>query len=368
MELGILGVFGAGVLTVFTPCVLPLLPIYLSVLLGVPLAETGDLTVKNRMKLVANAALFSAGFILVFTLLGLSATALGALIVKNKVYFSLFGGLIIVLFGLKFIGWLKIGFLEKEARLDSSKLQAKMNPLSAFLMGVIFAFGWTPCIGPVLGAVLTYTASRTTEPLHGAAYLFVYGLGFAVPLLVLSGLAAGAAKLVQRATKYLPRIERAIGGLLVIVGIYLMIDAVGAPAAGKVAVAQGYKPQKALIDPPLGEAAKKPRFVEFYSQDCSVCVSMIPVVNAIEKECGSKGVEILKVDVQEKSNRMLAAEHNIRGVPTFLYFDRDGEEVARLIGYQTPQSLKQAMATMLGDERCSGVTQLAPLEPATCSD
>ncbi|MFH1436366.1 MAG: cytochrome c biogenesis protein CcdA, partial [Pseudomonadota bacterium] len=367
-ELGVLGVFGAGVLTVFTPCVLPLLPIYLSVLLGAPIGEAGGLTGKSRMKLVANAALFSAGFIVVFTLLGLSATALGALIVKNKVYFSLFGGLVIVLFGLKFIGWLKIGFLDKEARLDGSKLQAKMTPLGALLMGVIFAFGWTPCVGPILGAVLTYTANRTTQPLQGAAYLFVYGLGFAAPLLVLSGLAAGAAKLVSRVSTYLPRIERAIGALLVIVGIYLMVDAVGAPATGKVAVAEGYEPQKALIDPPLGQAAEKPRFVEFYSPDCSVCAGMVPIVNAIEKECGSKGVEILKVDVAEKSNRMLAAEHNVRGVPTFVYFDKDGREVARLIGYQTPQSLKQAMAIMLGDERCSGVTQLAPLEPPTCSD
>jgi cytochrome c-type biogenesis protein len=371
LQLGLLGIFTAGILTVFTPCVLPLLPVYLSVLLGSPLAAAGEISGRARMKLVAGAVLFSAGFTAVFTLLGLSATALGVFLIKVKVYLSLFGGLVILLMGLKFVGWLKVSFLEREARLDGARLGTRLPLLGAFIMGVVFALGWTPCIGPVLGAVLTYAASQSTRPGQGALMLALYGLGFSVPLLVLALFAASAARLVAKISRYLGRVEQVLGVLLVASGLYLMAQSVGVPGSG---TAPGFggdaRVSKVKIDPPLGEPTKKPRIVEFYSIDCSICMSMVPTVRAMEEECGRKGVDILKIEVGGKEGKELASRLAIRGVPTFLFFGTDGKEVARLVGYQTPQSLRQTIGTMLGDDRCGGVELLpAPRSEApACND
>jgi cytochrome c-type biogenesis protein len=372
MEAGLLwGSFLAGMLTVLTPCVLPLLPVYLSVLLGAPLASAaGEMSARQRLRLFSGALAFSAGFIAVFTLLGLTATAVGGYLVKNRVYFSLFGGLVILLFGLRYVGWLRVSFLEREARFGADRWRTRFALLDAFLMGVVFAFGWTPCVGPILGAVLTFTASRTTDPAQGAAFLALYGAGFAVPLLALSLVAAGAAGLVRRLSRWLPAIERATGVLLVVVGLYLMTGAVGVPSSGTAAgVASSPAAGSVTIDPPLGQPSKKPRFVEFYEKDCGVCLSMVPLVDVLERACGAKGVEVIRVEVSGKENLELARLFKVRGVPTFVYLDRDGSEAARLIGYQTAQSLKQAMGMLLGDDRCGGVELLEPPlpgEPSTC--
>jgi cytochrome c-type biogenesis protein len=362
MQVGLLGIFTAGILTVLTPCVLPLLPVYLSVLLGTPLAAEGPMGPAARLRLVASALLFSAGFILVFVLLGMSAGAVGGFLAKNRVYFSLFGGLVIVLFGLRFVGWLKVPLLEREARLDPSKWAARLPFVGAFVMGLVFALGWTPCIGPVLGAVLTYTASRAADPAEGALYLGVFGAGFALPLVLLSMFAAAAQSLVRRMSAWMPTVERVMGVLLVVTGLYLMTESVGVPSKQQVmGLMDRGASGKVVIDPPLGRPTEEPRMVEFYSNDCGICMSMVPIVSALERECGAKGVRIIKVDVDENGNRSLAQDFNVRGVPTFVYLDKEGREAARLIGYQTAQSLKQAMAALLGDERCSGVALLPPL-------
>jgi cytochrome c-type biogenesis protein len=366
MPVGLLGIFAAGILTVFTPCVLPLLPVYLSVLLGTPLASAGPMGLAARLRLVVSALLFSAGFILVFVLLGMSAGAVGGFLARYRVYFSLFGGLVILLFGLRFVGWLHVPLLEHEARLDPSKWAGRLPFLGAFVMGLVFVLGWTPCIGPVLGAVLTYTASRAADPGQGALQLGVFGAGFALPLVLLSMFAAAAGNLVRRVSGWMPTVERVMGVLLVVTGLYLMTGAVGVPSREvTVGLRDAGAMGKAVIEPPLGRPTKEPRMVEFYSNDCGICMSMVPVVRALERECGARGVDIIKVDVDEKSNRALAQGYNVRGVPTFVFLDRDGGEAARLVGFQTAQSLGQAMAALLGDDRCGGVALLPalPAEP-----
>ncbi len=160
MTSSMLGTYTAGLLTFLTPCVLPVIPIYLSVLLGGPLSEASESSA-SRLRLFGHTLLFTLGFLVVFVALGLSATAVGRLFGSYREVFTLLGGLLIFLFGLKFMGYLQIHWLDQDKRLDSHKLNLSTGVLNSVVMGFVFALGWTPCVGPILGAVLTYTASST---------------------------------------------------------------------------------------------------------------------------------------------------------------------------------------------------------------
>ena len=349
-------IFAAGTLTLATPCVLPLLPIYLAILTG-GVSDSDDSDDRSRsligrLDLLLSTAIFSSGFIVVFTVLGLTATSLGSLLTEHRTDLVLLGSLLIFLFGLKFLGLLKIGWLERDRRLDDRKLKTRFRRLNALVMGVVFALGWTPCVGPILGSVLTFTASSTTDPLTGAAYLAIYGLGFALPLLVLSLFADGARRVVRKLSPWLPKLEKATGLLLVVVGLALMLGANRPPAASSAPGAA--TAAKVTIQPPLGQATTRPRMVEFVSSSCTVCRQMIPTVALVERDCGGRQVDVIKVDVDQPQNRQLAQNFRVRGVPTFVFLDRQGSQTSRMVGYQSLGALRQALATLVG-ERCDGV-------------
>ena len=168
MGLGLLSVFGAGLLTFVTPCVLPLIPIYLSALIGGNIYDLGS---QSRGQLIIRSLLFSAGFILVFTVMGLTASSIGSLLSEHKEIMQIAGALLILAFGLKFLGFINIPFMDRIVRADDRKMQTRFGGINALVMGVVFAAGWSPCVGPVLGTVLTYTASTTSSPATGALYL-----------------------------------------------------------------------------------------------------------------------------------------------------------------------------------------------------
>jgi cytochrome c-type biogenesis protein len=360
VSLDLAGIFGAGLLTLGTPCVLPLIPVFLATLLGSAGARPAG---SGRLALLASTLFFSLGMLVVFVALGLTATSLGTLLAAHRTTLTLVGGLVIFLFGLKLLGLLRIGWLDGEKRLAGT-LQTRFRWLNAFALGVVFSLGWTPCVGPVLGSVLTYTASATSSPLRGALYLAAYSAGIIVPLLVLSLFADGARRLVVRVGAWLPRIEKAGGVALAVVGLYLILGAGQPPAASLTPRTGGQPPSAALsIQPALGEASARPRLVEFATAECSICRQMIPTVALIERDCGGKQVEVIKVDVSRPENQRLAAAYGIRGVPTFVFLDRQGAQVARLVGYQTLAALRQSLSTLVG-ERCEGVGLFAPALPA----
>lgn len=360
-------IFSAGMLTLVTPCVLPLLPIYLALLTGGAAEdqEGGRRGWVQRLDLLLSTAMFAAGFIAVFTLLGLTATSLGSLLTERRGELVMVGSLLIFLFGLKFLGVLKIGWLERDTRLNDTKLKTRFRRLNALVMGVVFALGWTPCVGPILGSVLTYTASSTTDPLTGAGYLATYGLGFALPLLVLSLFADGARRVVRKISPWLPRLEKATGALLVVVGLWLMVGVGRPPAACDTSAASAVASRKVTVSPPLGQPTSRPRMVEFVSSSCSVCRQMIPTVALVERDCGGRQVDVVKLDVDQPENRALAKSYRVRGVPTFVFLDRQGKQTSRMVGYQSLGSLRQALATLVG-EQCEGVGQL-PAENTSCS-
>ncbi len=223
MNFDLLGVFGAGVLTFATPCVLPLVPIYLSALVGGDLTAAASGAVR-RGRVLLRAALFSLGFLAVFTLLGLTATSAGSFLAEHRAALQLVGALLILTFGLKFLGVISLPFLDRMLRLDEQRMRTRFGGVNALLMGVVFAVGWSPCVGPVLGSVLTYTAAKTADPWSGAGYLLVYGLGFALPLLVVAALAEAGTRLLRRIKPHLPKIEKGLGALMAGLALALLVD------------------------------------------------------------------------------------------------------------------------------------------------
>lgn len=337
MQLDLFGIFGAGVLTYLTPCVLPVIPIYLSALLG---GDIRNASTTGRGQLVGRALLFALGFLLVFTVLGLGASGIGAALIEHKVAVQAFGAALILVFALKFLGLVRIPMLDRVVKGDDRRLSTRFGGVNAVLMGIVFAAGWSPCVGPVLGTILTYTASNTSDPLVGAGWLFTYGLGFAVPLVITAAFAEAGVRALRRVQPYLPRIEKAIGVALLVVAGSMMWDV--APLIGGQS-----------SEAPVTEVHARPVMLELHSSNCTICKRMAPVVQRIEERCDG-GVDFVKKDVSLDENRGLVERHRVLGVPTFVFLDDKGEEVARLVGQQTEQALLQALSVARG-QQCPGV-------------
>lgn len=212
--------FAAGFVSFLSPCVLPLVPGYLSYMSGMGAAED-DVPRARRTALVALS--FVIGFTIVFVALGASATFLGSLLLNNKALLGRVSGVIIILFGLVFMGVIRLPFFYREARFHPTP---NAGVTGSLLLGSAFAFGWSPCIGATMGVVLTMAAGQATNggPLEGAGLLAVYSLGLGVPF-VLAGIGvshvAGAVKWLRRHTRAL---NIASGALLVAVGLLFVTN------------------------------------------------------------------------------------------------------------------------------------------------
>ena len=209
--LGLLVAFAAGLLSFLSPCVLPLVPSYIGFLTGMSLPEMSG----RRRVAVAHALLFVLGFSLVFVLLGASATALGRALNYYQVWLQRVGGVLIIGFGLVCLGVIKAGFLSQERRVQVD--QKPVGYLGSALVGMAFGAGWTPCIGPVLGAILGLAAT-SQDLARGVLLLAVYSAGLAVPFLVAAVALDSFLGWFQRFRRYLPWVMRVTGVLLIFVG------------------------------------------------------------------------------------------------------------------------------------------------------
>jgi cytochrome c-type biogenesis protein len=220
----ILAALVAGMLSFLSPCVLPLVPPYLVYLTGASLERFADAESKPRVRrdTFAAAVLFVLGFATVFVALGASASAIGTLLRVYSAELAIAAGLAIVAMGLHFLGVTPIAWLKREKRLAMSK---PVGLWGAYLMGLAFAFGWTPCIGPILAAVLALAAAEPTV-LKGVGLLAVYSLGLGIPFVVAALAAEPFAAFLARFRAHLGLVEKAMGGLLVLTGVAFLTGAI----------------------------------------------------------------------------------------------------------------------------------------------
>lgn len=222
-DISIAGAFAAGLLSFLSPCVLPLVPPYLCFLAGVGINELtgadGRLTSRQSGRIVGVAAAFVLGFTTVFVALGATASTLGSWITAYFDTLAIVAGALILLMGLHFLGWLKIPLLYREKRFQASARPAGL--IGAYLVGLAFAFGWTPCVGPVLATVLMVAGAEATA-MRGAALLTAYALGIGVPFLLAALFAGTFLNLLARLRRHMGAIEKAMGAGLVATGLLFM--------------------------------------------------------------------------------------------------------------------------------------------------
>jgi cytochrome c-type biogenesis protein len=227
VDVGIAIAFTAGIMSFLSPCVLPLVPSYLAFVTGMSLEDLQEGV--DRRATFVHSLLFVAGFSAIFVLLGASASFLGQFLRHYEVWIARIGGVIIVLLGLHLTGVLRLTPLMRERRVHLNDKPA--GYLGSLGVGVAFGAGWTPCLGPILGAILTYGFSQDTM-WAGVGLLSVYSLGLAVPFLVASLALDRFLQAFQRFRRWMPVVEKASGVLLIVLGILLM--------TGQLTVLSGY--------------------------------------------------------------------------------------------------------------------------------
>ncbi len=228
-QLSLTVAMGAGALSFLSPCVLPIFPSYLSFVTGLSLEDmqTGR-EAAMRQRIILSALLFILGFSLVFVSMGASLSLLGNLLYEHQGTIRRVGGVLIVLFGLQVAGWLRIPFLLHERRLELRQRPA--GYLGAFLVGVTFAAGWTPCVGPILGSVLSLASAAGTAR-AGTLLLAAYSAGLAIPFF-LSALAVDRFfSVFDRFRRFLPVVNAVAGAVLIAVGALLVTNYFSALAA-----------------------------------------------------------------------------------------------------------------------------------------
>lgn len=210
--------FGAGFLSFFSPCLLPMIPAYIMYITGVDLEE--DLS-KVRMMALLRTFGFVVGFTIIFMIMGSSASFLGRVFIQNRMMFFRVSGILIIIFGLNMMGILNFRFLNMEKRAKSPKKVTSW--FSSTLMGMAFAAGWTPCFGPVLGSILIFAGTSATVS-KGVLLLFIYSVGMAVPFLLTALFINVFIKWMAKAEKFLKYMPYISGIILVIFGLLIFFD------------------------------------------------------------------------------------------------------------------------------------------------
>jgi len=364
--------FVAGLLTFLSPCVLPLVPIYLATLAG---TSATALREGSRGKgLFLSTVAFALGLSVVFVSLGLAASAVGRTLSGHRALVLQLSGLAIFLAGLKLMGFLHVPGLDREARPWLNSVRRGGSVLWPFLFGAAFALGWSPCVGPVLGSVLVF-ASTSGSPTKAALYLATYAFGLTLPLIIVSLVAPLALRLLDKAKRHLRVFELASGSLLAAMGILFITGneaaimsfptkaadlaatpVATAPPSGPATCSAGVAPappEPDIASAAVAETEMVPTMVEFVSAGCPICQRMRPVVAAAELGCSSHGIRVRQLDVSTPAGRSAAAERGVMGVPTFLFLDSAGKEVARLVGQQPQEVLIQSLEVLAG-EKCDG--------------
>jgi cytochrome c-type biogenesis protein len=220
-ELNFATAFLAGLVSFVSPCVLPLIPAYLSFLTGSSLEELrAERDVRSRSRVVLHAIAFIAGFTIIFMLIGISASAVGSAFAEHKELIARVGGVIVIVLGLNMLGVFRIKALAMDKRFHVRS--ANRSLLASFLVGLGFAAGWSPCIGPILSAILLLASQERLA--QASVLLFIYSMGLAIPFLLTAAAITTALGALGRIKPWLPRIEAGAGAFLVATGLVLVTN------------------------------------------------------------------------------------------------------------------------------------------------
>lgn len=223
-QISLFAAFSAGLLSFISPCVLPLVPSYLSYITGLSVENLSNVEERERFKstIIFNALLFIAGFSAVFIAFGASASLIGQLLYDYQDIIRKVGGVLIIIFGLYLLGILKLNFFMTERRLMNFETRP-VGYLGSFLIGTAFAAGWTPCVGPVLGAILAY-ASTTESMSSGVMLLSAYSFGLGLPFFLTAFGMDTFLSYFKNTRSYLGGVSLISGGLLVVIGVMIYAD------------------------------------------------------------------------------------------------------------------------------------------------
>ena len=217
IEITFLGAFIAGLLSFGSPCVLPLIPAYISFLAGTSLSELTEenLDSTTQKRILYSAFAFVLGFSTIFISLGATATAISALLAQNSIILGQIAGIIIIVFGFHYMGIFRIAFLNFEKRFHIENKPA--GHIGSYILGLAFAFGWTPCVGPILASVLMVAASNDSMT-YGIVLLSTYAAGLGIPFLIAAFAVKPFMRILSRFKNHMRKIEITIGTLLIITG------------------------------------------------------------------------------------------------------------------------------------------------------
>lgn len=229
LDISVGAAFLAGLLSFVSPCVLPIVPPYLCYLAGVSVDELrgSDATSATSQRVILSAIAFVLGFSVVFVALGATASVIGQSIARYFDTLAVIAGVIIIIMGLHFLGVFRVSLLFREARLQVERKPAGL--IGAFVMGLAFAFGWTPCVGPVLAAIL-FVAGTADSIFRGSLLLLVYALGIGLPFILAAAFASRFLGWAGRFRKHLGLVEKIMGGFLVLTGVLFITGQMSAIA------------------------------------------------------------------------------------------------------------------------------------------
>ena len=238
MDITLAGAAFAGILSFLSPCILPIVPFYLSYLAGVgmnQISAEAQIDGETRTRAVLAACFFAAGVITIFMGLGAAATVFGQVVREYFDVLRWFAAAIIIAMGLHFLGVVRIGILHRQLRSDAGNT-SKAGLMGAYVIGLAFAFGWTPCVGPVLAAIL-FTAAGAETASSGAGLLFVYGLGMTAPFVLAALFIGPFMRWMSKFRGHLGAVEKVMGGMLIVFGLLIATNSVNLIAQWMLSIA-----------------------------------------------------------------------------------------------------------------------------------
>ncbi len=240
LEMSYAGAAFAGLLSFFTPCILPMVPFYLCYMAGISMAELRDdsgISPGAQSRLIVSSVFFALGVTTIFVLLGMGATVIGQAFGEYRQPLSYIAAALLLVFGLHFLGVVRIPLLYREARIESKAEPTTI--IGAYLMGLAFGFGWTPCVGPALGSILMI-ASGMGDVSRGGLLLLVYGIGMTAPFVVAALFSGPFLKWTARHRSKLQYVERIMGVMLILFAILIATDSVNLIADAMIRMFPGF--------------------------------------------------------------------------------------------------------------------------------